>query len=325
MPYAHEPSECDVIDKAALAEFRAKRQQWLFWLRGDDQHSVWNQIYSMMWNDAVFRMINESRRLATGAGGGFAANNGALAGFIDQGYVATQTLAIRRLVEHPARTSDRQPISIRRVLKDIRDHRHLLTRECWVSYDGLPYDYKPIMQKWYKEHVAQDGSENPIIHSMDTKGRDAWTISEMLHERFDDMSGVNPSARDRRDMIAEKVFDQIGAEIASAEISEVSNFADKFVAHAADPTSRAGLSERDLSITMNKLSICQKAIVNAAQMITGQLIWESSSSVIPKPQYGFLEGLDVSWVPADTIKELHDFWNKLTEETDNWATPDLKA
>ena len=99
LPYRYPIEECNVEDLDALKTFRAKRDEWMSWLSGEDQHSIMNQIASMIWNDAVFRIINESRRLGAAALTAHAANSGFLARFMDQCYAATQVLAIRRLVE----------------------------------------------------------------------------------------------------------------------------------------------------------------------------------------------------------------------------------
>src|SRR3546814_15065962 len=46
-----------------LERFRERFTTWRLWL-SKDEHSVWNQVYRMLWEDMVFRPINECRRLA---------------------------------------------------------------------------------------------------------------------------------------------------------------------------------------------------------------------------------------------------------------------
>jgi hypothetical protein len=62
--YKYDIAECDVHDKESLVAFRKKRTEWLYWLDGGPDHGVWRQINSLLWRDAVFRLINESRGLA---------------------------------------------------------------------------------------------------------------------------------------------------------------------------------------------------------------------------------------------------------------------
>src|SRR5439155_4784372 len=62
-----------------------------------------------------------------------------LAYLLDRGYVFTQVLAIQKLLDNRE-----DVISVRRLLKDVRKHRGVITREVYVAGDGLPYDYN----KW---------------------------------------------------------------------------------------------------------------------------------------------------------------------------------
>jgi hypothetical protein len=325
--YKYPIEDCDAVDKDVLGMFREKRAEWVFWLRGDDQHSVWNQIYNMMWNDTVFRIhVNECRRLGEEPSEPRAARNGALARFLDQGYVATQVLAIRRLVEPAAGNDVRQPVSIKRVLRDIRQHRHLLTRENYIAFDGLPYDYSTERRAWYDAHAKELSTGGGVgFHSMATEGPEAWSISADLHEHFDKLSGVDPDCRQRTDVLAEGVFEQISNEIALEEIREIGTYADKFIAHASDPLSRAVVGDREMAISMDKLAKCQKALISASQMICGQLLWDASSSPIPTPQYDVLESLELPWVPKEALEELHGLWHERVKEVESWPVSKLMA
>src|SRR5260370_12340183 len=146
MTYTYAPEDCDIVDKAVLTAYRDKRSEWLHLLNGKDDHAVCRQISAMLWNDAVFRVANESRRLSREAGRSSSSRNWSLAQFMDQGFVATQTLSIRKLMERASNKPARQVISLRRVLDDIKEHRALFTRENYVAHDGLPYDPAPMKQ-----------------------------------------------------------------------------------------------------------------------------------------------------------------------------------
>ena len=52
------------------------------------------------------------------------------------GYAASQGLAVRRLVDKTKKT-----ISLRKLLDDIRNQIHLITRENYVSGHGVCYDF----------------------------------------------------------------------------------------------------------------------------------------------------------------------------------------
>ena len=63
--YKHTVAQCYVADKAACEQFREKRRQWMEWLSGGDPHSIIKQIYSAIWDYALFCTVNELRRTAT--------------------------------------------------------------------------------------------------------------------------------------------------------------------------------------------------------------------------------------------------------------------
>lgn len=236
MTYTYAIEDCDVVDKTALATYRARRSEWLQLLNGKDDHAVWRQISAMLWNDAVFRMANESRRLSRKAGYPSPARNWTLAQFMDQGFVATQTLSIRKLMEKASKNPARQVISLRRVLDDIKANRALFTRENYVSHDGLPYD-AALVKTAYFNRVIRRGSG---VHSewIDTTGPRAWSMSELAHEKFDQLSGVSAEKRSRVDLIQDRVFEKVEDMLAESGWENIAEFGNKFIAHAADEHSR---------------------------------------------------------------------------------------
>jgi hypothetical protein len=138
--------QCDVPQerRGALEAYRTKRDQWLAWLDTDKHHAIWHAISAMVWTDVSFRTI------AKFAADDSCLSNTLLAEQIIHGYVATQVLAVRRLVDNRA-----DVISLRRLIKDLRRNFELFTRENYVCYDGQPYDYETAMQKEIAAHAGE--------------------------------------------------------------------------------------------------------------------------------------------------------------------------
>ena len=67
----------------SLALFRAKRNEWLEHFAGDDENSITNQLHTLIWMTAVFRVINKSRSYAKQPDGSYV-NNGMIHNFIDK-------------------------------------------------------------------------------------------------------------------------------------------------------------------------------------------------------------------------------------------------
>lgn len=80
--YDYDIDQCSVSDKARLSAFREKRSEWMGWLERDVHHNIWDQIHSIMWNDAAYRSLNEARRFASEKNP-TASVNGMLGEFLD--------------------------------------------------------------------------------------------------------------------------------------------------------------------------------------------------------------------------------------------------
>ncbi len=76
---------------------------------------------------------------------------------------------------------------------------HLITRENYVAYDGLPYDPETAQFKWMKDRMAKGESVNSGW--LEGSGSGAWHASERVHKNFDKLSKVHPSQRQRTDLI----------------------------------------------------------------------------------------------------------------------------
>ncbi len=121
--YAYKVTECDVPKErhATLQSYRGKRRLWLAWISHDEHHAIWTTLSSMVWTDAVFKTLTS---FALGNDDN-ALNNPLMMEALLNGHVATQVLAIRRLMDNGG--SD--IISLRRLVKDLQSNFHLFTRE----------------------------------------------------------------------------------------------------------------------------------------------------------------------------------------------------
>lgn len=310
--------ECDVLDKEGLRRFRDKRSEWISWLRSDDPHSIWGQITNILWSDVLFRTANDLRRQALAHPSENVGFNGAVLRLFDAGFVATQVTAIRRLTDRQPRDPTKGVISLRRLVADIRASRELVTREVYVAYDGLPYDPAPVQLAWVKLVTGNPGSAGWIP----TTGPSAWGTSQMAHESFDKLSKCSaPGSRSRADLIAPDWFGRLDSRLNLCK--DIRKFADKFVAHAAEPSSRTGLTDAQTGVTLERLGLCHKAIYQVAAFVYGHLLWEGSYGAVPMPQYDHLENLEKGWVAKDNLNMAREFWNRNREAIEKWESESL--
>jgi len=267
----------------------------------------------------LFCIVNEHRRLAVEKpedGIGF---NGPALRLFDAGFATTQAMAIRRLIELPARRPDRSVISLRSVLKDIRNNLGLIARENYVLYDSLPYDYETVRDKAFAKLPRNESG--PSAGVMPTSGPEGWPGSERMHKNFDRLTQVKPANRSRTDLIKEEIFDHLEAQIKPCE--KVKKYVGKFIAHGAAPEPRGTLVTDERSLTLERIESCHKIIYKVASFINGQLLWGSNIGGVPVPQYDHLKGLDMKWASKENLKKAQEKWQEVTEEVEKWDTESL--
>jgi hypothetical protein len=289
------------VDK--LQRFRDRRATWIEWLQGSDAHYIWGQTNSLIWDFVLFGTVNELRKLADEDENENEKRdlNAAILRLFDTAFAISQAATIRRPIETPKSSPKLAVISLRRLIEDIRTNRAVFTREIYVAYDGLPFDYAAAHDLWLSK-TCEGGTEGKP-GSLETKGPNAWFRSRRLHEHFDRLSGTTFDGRSRNDLMLKKWLDHADAFLACCEPVKV--YVDKFVAHAADPSTRGNLCDGAEGLTLAKLEECHKAIYKAAAFVYGPILWEGSYGALPTPQYGHLAGMDKPWALSADMDFVH--------------------
>jgi hypothetical protein len=182
----------------------------------------------MLFNDLTYRSL-VSARASVPQEIEVSARTSTLAYLLDSGYVTTQVLAVTKLLD-----PRRDVISVMRLLNDVRSRRKVITREIYVSGTGFPYEPKPT------ESDSYTPSPEEAEFGLTTSNHNDWIQSYHLHETFDRLSRKNPSNRSREDVISDSVFKRLHSWLETPSIQKLDTLRDKFLAHAANATQRAG-------------------------------------------------------------------------------------
>jgi len=306
--YKYSTEDLDIVDKEKGEAFRKKRLYWMECLNGEDPHSISRQIYSMLWDYGLFCTVNELRRIAVEGkqkGVGF---NGPVIRLFDAGFVVTQSTGIRRLIEKPKKNPNWAVISLRSLIEDIKQNLDFITRENYVSYDGLPYDYESIKKKL--------NISAPKVGAVTTTGPDGWPMSERVHKSFDKLSQVDPKNRKRTDIIKNEVLERLELEVVKCE--DIKKYVDKFIAHAAAPETRSDLTKEQQSLTLDSLKEALKITYTVASYLSGTILWESSLGGVPTPQFDHLKNLDKRWATEKALNTAREKWNDFANEVSTW-------
>lgn len=298
--------QCDVVEHKKLEEYREKRYEWLSWyeLRKGEPNTIQQQIFSMMFLDMAYRILASARQ-STEKGAVHSAQNGLLAHFLDQGYVATQVFAIRKLLD-----KSKDVFSLRRLLDDMTDHRDLITRENYVCHDGLPFDSEAWQSQAQGVEVQMWGIQAP--------GLRRFLSSRVRHEMFDKLSGVVSTARRRGDLIRDEVFEKLKNLLVSSTAQEITLLSNKFFAHAATGDSRGTLAFS--GIKLSDVDKVQRAFVRVERSITDLLLFIAiGRQVVPTRPLGMFKELEHPYASVESIKNMDKIWDQLAEERNQWA------
>jgi hypothetical protein len=303
--YEYPVEECDVpgVRQAALDEYRTFRRKCLEYMRGTADTSVMNQVHDLTWHTAVFRTLNEARRIEADR-----TVNGALWELTTAGYASLMALGIRKLVDKDPRTD-----SVWNVIAFVERRPELLTREKFICYDGLPYDYEAVQRK----HIESlDMSGGGHVGWLSTKGPDAWATSEIMHKAFDKLSG-NPQKRKRSDTIQMSILLALRGRLSHPAIEKVCTMADRRVAHAERISAESGAVQ---IATFNDIDMALQQIVYVANFLSSSFFYDAAfGSVVGTPQFEVLDALDQPWVTTENLPALHRYWDELCRSMDGWA------
>jgi hypothetical protein len=299
-PYQYSLTECDVADKQALQSFRDKRSLWLSWIDGDEHHAIWKVLASMVWTDVSFQTLTS---LATGDDSN-ALNNTLLAEALLDGHVATQVLAIRRLMDD----SNKDIISLRRLVKDLKRNFQLFTRENYVCFDGLPYDFEAVQHREMTEKAGKGFFWGA------TTGPEAHGTARMAHEQFDRLAGIRPESRSRGDRLPAALLATLERWLQECKAGELAEWSHAYLAHAGGPESRKKIA--DLQVTSHKITGAIKAMARVTEAVSAYLLVAGgrSSALMPVAQFNPFEKLAFPVMPDGGEAAAYKTWHRLGGE-----------
>lgn len=303
-PYEYTVEQCNVpeVRRAALNEYRNFRLKCLEYLRGEAESSVMNQVHGLAWYTAVFRTLNEARRIEPDR-----PVNGATWELITAGYANLMALGIRRLVDRDPRTD-----SVWNVVAEVEKRPELLRRENFVCYDGLPYDYAAVRQ----DQMCSGALKRGQAVWMSAKGPGAWSTSQLLHESFDALAGY-PAKPNRLDTVQPGILATLKAHLEHETIQAVCTMANKTIAHAERLTKDSNVVPL---VTYDMVDQALQNIVQVASFLSTHFFCDAAfGSIVPVPQFNVLESLDQPWVKTENLPALHVHWDQLSETLSRWA------
>jgi len=286
------------------ADYRVKHELWVECARGNDRNSIFNQIVSMLWDTATFRILNKAVSLAPKAPEGGFQVNGLLHRLTVAGYYQSQLIAIRRLASDSWSLHGEKGVnSLRALIADMETNRYLLTRENLFLISNLEYDYEPIKDRFEVFMASQ-----PLEGSVQIPSELIWERNERLHQLFDQLSGTNATKRKRDDIVGIQFFEFLKRCLDEAVPNSFEQYVHKLVAHAATVESRRSAQLEDVQITLGQLWKAHEAIVKVFHSINIYVL-SGGTLMLPSPMYDPLVYIDKPLVDVNDIPRLREEWN----------------
>ena len=299
--------------------FEQRRKLWLDGLTGQDRNSISRQITSLLWYAAAFEVVNESRRLAPppetpGAEPDAVQLSGMLHDLIDFGFVVSQKVGVRRLldgsseIDHPKRGV----YSLVALLNDMEKHAPLITRKHVFASERLSYDCAALRREFDRIRNQQRASQRAyaLPHDLDP------SRCEYRHRQIDWFAGVSPEQRSEDDCVRPDVFQSLRTRVETAG-QKIKESVNKYVAHAATPESR-GAAKAD-AVTLGDLREAQRAIGEVANFLSIDVLGGPQLGFLPIPQFDQFEYIDRPLVKASAIPHLRDVWDQFEQQVHGWG------
>jgi hypothetical protein len=300
----------------AKTEISPVDQAWKSWvdcLKGTDTNSVFQQIYLMIWDTAIFRLVIESRQIQVEKNAQAPALNGAFHSFIDRNYFKSQVISIRRLVDKRYKLTGRKAVySIHSLIDDLCDHRIELTREDFFRLKKKPYDYTEIQSKEKefirKQHVGSGFFIPPEFE---------WESIAEAHQTFDRLSGRTHKDRQPNDVIMERIFIRLKERLDTCQ--QITDYVDKFIAHSATPESRAIQNVDASEITFKKLWEAHRIIFEMAEFLS-QILFSESHMALSIENPNFFQNWETPLFEQGEAARLRSAFESYRKETENWIS-----
>lgn len=293
-------------------------QNWIMCLKGEDKNSIFNQITLMLWDTAIFRVIWESQKDKFHEDLQAPRINKQLYSFIYRNYFHTQSAYVRRITDPKSRlTGDYGTYSLGAIIRNLLKYRDELTREKYMELRGLPYEYLTIIKKETEFILNQaPGKAVWVPNEFD------WETIRDAHETFDRLSQTNIENREPTDLINENLLDRLIHKL--DECSEINQYVNKFIAHAATIESRSIINIDEYKLTLNDIWHAHKIIFEISNFLSA-VLFSIDNMPLAFEHPSFFDYWDEPFFnKEEALDKVHTTLEDYREETEKWMGSSVK-
>ncbi|MFC1783586.1 hypothetical protein ACFL02_08375 [Planctomycetota bacterium] len=304
------------LNTPEFEKFKEKRQTWIACFSSQDRNSIIQQIYSMIWDAAVFNVINEAWKYAREAEEGEPEINWMAHRLIIECFLRSQAVAIRRFIDTYGIEGKKGVYSLFSLIEDMEQNTHLLKRQHFFPVENLSYDPEPV-QESYEKYVKEQEEAGKTAYGIPAE-LDVSLIYER-HEQIDKLAGVDKDHRLPDDTVRTDCFKRLKQKLVT-DCEKIKDYVDKYIAHAATPWSRDQVNADDIQLNLEQLRKAHETICKIANFLDLYLLSGSSHYFLPLPHYEQLKYIDRPLITEKNIQHLHDVWQEYDQETASWSS-----
>jgi hypothetical protein len=187
----------------------------------------------------------------------------------------------------------------------------LFTRENFVCFDGLPYDYRAVRNAWFAKNAGKWGQGGIWVPHEGPEGDGA---SELAHIEFDELAGIEPARRNREDRLPRHLFATIEKWLVDSDADDLAKWSHVYLAHGGDPLSREQIAH--LTVTANKIENAIKVLARATEATATLVVGGRAGALMPTAQFNQFEKLEQPIMRVGDEKAARDRWDQHSAEWD---------
>lgn len=295
-----------------LEQYIELKKKWIERFSGDHRNSICQQLCDLSWYLTVFHVLNESRPFSKDTNGKYH-NNSMLHNFIDKCFFEYLHIALRRLLD---RDSSQSTCSLYRIIADMENNYHLMTRQVFFDAYGIEYD----VEKTRKEYDEYCQAQEPNI-TYTVPHRLCWEILEHRHTVFDKLSATDKNKRRPNDLIRKAIFEELRHKLDHFH-DDVVQYTDDFIAHLARPLDTKKNSANEINLTLGRLCETHEILCKIATFI-GRYFLEFPGPFLGVVTFDQFENIDRPFVETSNVGRLREIWDKYSKKIYSWSYVDI--
>ena len=295
-----------------LEKYIELKGKWAERFSGDHRNSICQQLCDLSWYLTVFHVFNESRLFSKDTDDKYH-NNSMLHNFIDKCFFEYLFIALRRLLD---KDSDRRTCSLYRIISDMENNCHLMTRQVFFDAYDIEYDVEKIKKEYEEYCRAQKANKTYTVPH-----RLCWQELEHRHTVFDKLSATDKNKRSPNDLIRKDIFEGLRHKLDHFH-DDVVQYAHDFIAHLYRPSNIEINPTSEINPTLGRLCETHEILCKIATFI-GRYFLEFPGPFLGVVTFNQFEDIDKPFVETSNIDQLREIWNKYSHKINSWAYIDI--